>query len=81
MASVTCKQCSSAMKQTTRVQKDYGMQLVGVVLFIIGVVLLFVFPIGTLLGVILMIGAARLGYSKKPVWLCHSCGYFFERAK
>lgn len=77
---VKCQQCGSPMQKTTRANKSLGLQLLGVVLFFLGVVLLFVPPLGTLLGVVLMIGSLGLGYSKKKIWKCSNCGYFFERA-
>ncbi|MDY6979363.1 MAG: LITAF-like zinc ribbon domain-containing protein [Pseudomonadota bacterium] len=77
---IKCQQCGTPMQKTTKADKSLGLQLLGVVLFLVGVGLLFLFPLGTIVGVILMIGSLRLGYSKKKVWKCPSCGYFFERA-
>jgi hypothetical protein len=45
---------------------------------LLGLVLLFVFPIGTLVGIVLIIVAIKIGSGKK-VWKCKDCGYFFER--
>jgi hypothetical protein len=56
------------------------LQLFGVALFLLGVALLFLFPMGTVIGVFVMLGAANMGYSKTKVWKCSNCGYFFERA-
>lgn len=78
---VTCKQCGSNMKRTTKGESNLGLQLAGVLLFLLGVFLLFLFPIGTFVGVFLMVGAARLGYKKRKLWVCDGCGYFFERVK
>jgi len=77
---IKCQQCGSPMIKTKKAEKSLGLQLLGVLLFLIGVGLLFLFPIGTIFGVILMIGSLGLGYSKKKVWKCTNCGYFFERA-
>lgn len=77
---LNCQQCGSHMKKTTKADKSLGLQLLGVILFLFGIGLLFVFPIGTFFGIVLMIGSLRLGYSKKKVWKCTNCGYFFERA-
>ena len=77
---VKCQQCGTMMSKTTKADRNLGLQLLGVILFLVGLGLLFVFPLGTIAGIILMIGAARLGYSKKKVWKCGNCGYFFERA-
>lgn len=69
------------MSKTKKTETSLALQLLGVVLFLVGVGLLFLFPIGTVAGLILMIGAARLGYKKLKVWKCDQCGYFFERAE
>ena len=78
--SVACSQCGAKMERTTHAKKYMGLQLVGVFVGVIGIVLLFFFPLGTLLGIVLLLGAARLGYKKLKVWKCRSCDYFFERA-
>ena len=77
---VSCKQCGGVMVKTKKADKNIGLQIVGVLVFLLGLGLLFLFPIGTIAGVILMIVAARLGYKQVKVWKCESCGYFFERA-
>ena len=77
---IKCQQCGSEMKKTKKVNRDMAMQVVGVLVFLFGLCLLFFFPIGTIAGLVLMVAAGRLGYSKKKVWLCGNCGYFFERA-
>ncbi|HSH29894.1 MAG TPA: hypothetical protein VK971_08310 [Thiohalobacter sp.] len=75
-----CQQCGGLMEKTKKAESNLALQLLGVVLFLFGVGLLFVFPLGTLFGIVLMLGSLRLGYSKKKVWKCTNCGYFFERA-
>jgi len=57
-----------------------ALQLLGVVLFLAGIGMMFFFPFGTIVGLLVLVVAARLGYSKKKVWLCGECGYFYERA-
>ena len=68
------------MTKTHKADRNLALQLLGVILFLIGLVLLFLFPVGTVAGLILMIGAARLGYKKVKIWKCAQCSYFFERA-
>jgi len=79
-ADVKCQQCGGAMRKTSKAEKSLGLQLLGVLLFFVGLALLFIVPIGTIFGVVLMAGSLGLGYSKRKVWKCNSCGYFFERA-
>lgn len=77
---VKCKQCGGEMGKTLKIDKDYGQQTVGCLVFIIAIILLFLFPIGTLLGIVIMILSARMGYKKAKVWKCKNCGYYFNRA-
>jgi hypothetical protein len=76
----SCQQCSSPMKKTEKVDKSIALQVAGILVFLIGLALLFAFPIGTVFGVLLMIGAARMGSKKVKIWKCTRCSYFFERA-
>jgi len=79
MDEIPCKQCGDVMSQSTQASSNILLQLVGVVIFLLGLPLLLLFPFGTIFGVIMIVGAARLGYSKKRIWKCNRCGYFFER--
>lgn len=79
---VSCQQCGSPMYQGTKASKNYNAQLAGCGVFVLGIFLLLFlpfFPFPQIIGVILMILAARMGYSEKNVWACDNCGYFFER--
>lgn len=76
---VKCQQCGGQMSKTKKVERSMALQLLGVLVFLVGLFLLFIFPIGTIFGLILMIVAARMGYSKKKIWKCSNCGHFFER--
>lgn len=67
------------MTETIRANESTGMTAFAVILAIIGIALLFVFPIGTLIGVILLIAAPKIANRAKDVWACNSCGYFFEK--
>lgn len=56
-----------------------GLQLIGVILFLVGIVMLFFVPIGTVIGLIVMIVAARMGYKQHKVWKCDACGHYINR--
>jgi len=75
-----CQQCGNVMEKTEKADSSLSLQLFGVVLFIVGLVLFFIPPLGTIIGIVLMIAAWRMGYKVRKVWKCKSCGYFFERA-
>lgn len=75
---IKCQKCNGTMNKTEKIEKNLLHQLFGILIFIIGLLLCFLFPIGTLFGLVLMYGALYLGYSKKKVWKCSNCGYYFE---
>ena len=75
MKAIQCQQCGSAMKETTKAD-DPG--CLGWLLGFIGLVSLFIFPVGTIFGAILIL--LVIFAFKKKVWQCSNCGYFFERA-
>lgn len=77
---IECKQCHGRMSKTKKAETNYTAQIFAVVIFIAGFFLLFLFPIGTIVAPIVMIGAGRMGYRKDKVWMCESCGYYFKRA-
>ena len=78
-AGVTCKQCGSTMHRTVRGEHSCAVQLLAVAIFIFGAVLLFAFPIGTIIGIFLMLASLGMGYKRRKVWACGQCGYFFDR--
>lgn len=78
---VTCQHCATEMKKTTRVEASVTKQLFGVFAFLFGLLLLFLFPFGTIFGLCIMILSARAGYKKQKIWLCPNCNYYFQRAK
>jgi len=80
VSTILCRQCGSAMWKTKKDEKNIVMQLLGVVVFLIGLCLLFAFPIGTVIGIVLMLVACQMGFKRKKVWKCDACGYYFERA-
>lgn len=79
MDEVTCKQCGTAMRSTVRAEHNLAVQLLAVVVFIVGIALLFVVPLGTIIGIFLMLASLRMGYKRRKVWACKNCGYFFDR--
>lgn len=79
MDEIACKQCGGAMHHDAKTEKSIGLQIVGVFTFLLGLGMAFYFPFGTIVGVVIMLASLRLGYSKKKIWRCDGCGYFFER--
>ena len=71
----TCRQCGAEMQKATKVERGSGVNFAAVALFVIGLALLFVFPAGTVIGAFLIVGAFILGYPRKKVWKCGSCGF------
>ena len=78
---IACRHCNGVMQKTTKVEQSCALQLVGVLLFLIGIgMIVSLEPLLTLIGLVLLILAARLGYKKTKVWMCKQCGSFHERA-
>jgi len=76
-----CQHCGTDMVKTIlKGKSDYSLQLLGVILFIIGSFSLLAFPIGTIIGILVIILSARLGRKSKnkKIWRCQNCQYFFE---
>ena len=69
----TCQQCGSEMQKA--VERGSGVPAASIALFIIGVALLFVFPAGTAIGILLIGAALVLGYPRKKAWHCDKCGF------
>lgn len=74
-----CQHCSSEMKKTSKIDKSRTKQLVGLIFFLLGFVLLF-FPIlGTAVGIVMILASFKAGYKKVKVWVCNDCETFLER--
>ena len=80
VTTLKCNHCHSLMRKTTKAERDMVLQLLAVLLFLGGAIMLFVVPVGTVFGIILMLTSLFLGYKKIKVWKCPNCGHFFERA-
>ena len=72
-----CHHCQSDMATAKIVEKNMGLQVLGLIIALAGFCLLFIIPIGTLVGLLFLIGGARMGYKKSPGWKCPGCGYSF----
>jgi len=70
-----CKLCGAGMSKSTE-SKSSG---IGIIVAIIGFIFLFFFPIGTIIGVFLLIYAAHLGTKRRGLWVCKKCGHTEER--
>ena len=77
---VQCQQCGGDMEKTVLANENTGVTAAAVILAVIGLGLLFFFPLGTIIGVVLLIAAPKIANRSKYVWRCTACGYFFERA-
>ena len=77
---ITCQKCQGNMQKTVIARENAGIVALAVIVAIIGVILLFAFPIGTIIGLLLLVAAPKIADRSKRVWKCENCGYFFERA-
>ena len=77
---IICQQCQGKMQKTVLARENSGITALALIVAIVGAILLFVFPIGTIVGVLLLVAAPKIADRSKNVWKCESCGYFFDRA-
>ena len=70
-----CEKCKGEMM---RKRKATGTGP-GCILIIIGAALLFLFPIGSIIGILLIFVGLYYGSKAKGLWVCKKCGYQFER--
>lgn len=70
-----CKLCGSQMRKSSEA-KSQGM---GCLLGLISLFLLFLFPIGTLIGIVLLVYSFNLGSKRRGLWVCKKCGHQVER--
>lgn len=72
-----CVHCQSEMSLTKRRESNLTLQILGVVVFLIGLGLCFTL-VGAIVGIPLMIVAARMGFKKFAVMACGRCGYYYK---
>lgn len=78
---IGCRQCGGEMNRYTKKESNIALQLVGVILFLGGLLLSLGAPGGWLIGAPVCVLSLFLGYKKIPGWRCKSCQYFFPIAK
>ena len=72
-----CEKCGGLMKKISE-----ATLLLGCLIMVVGLILLFIFPpIGTVIGVVLILIGLITGSRAKYYWVCTECGYKFERRK
>lgn len=69
------------MKAQTKTENGCLMILVALFLFLLGIVVTIMVPMGIIFGPILIVIGLFTGGKRRKLWVCRSCGYFFERAK
>lgn len=74
---IKCPQCQSDMRRHTFSEGNYKVVL-GLFVLALGVALLWFFPIGTILGIIIILYALSMGGKRRKGWRCTACGYFFD---
>ncbi len=70
-----CEKCGGEMKKS----REAASTGAGCLLLLLGLVLLFFFPIGTIFGVIFLICGVIYGSKSHFLWVCKNCDYKFER--
>lgn len=75
LKTLKCEKCGGEMKKS----REAASTGAGCLFLLIGFILLFIFPIGTIFGVILLIVGLIYGSKSRFLWVCKNCGYKFER--
>ena len=79
-ASVRCKECDGTMVLTGEEEKSTPCQVLAIILFILGIPMMFALYAGTFLGAALIVLALRIRSHKKKIWKCTKCGDLLARA-
>ena len=77
LETLKCEKCGGKMLKSRKYSS--GSSLVAIILILIGFPLLFLFPIGTLIGVVFIGFGIEKGAQPRFFWVCQDCGYKFER--
>lgn len=76
LKTLKCEKCDGEMRKKAEAAHSQGLCLV---LILLGIPLLFFFPIGTIFGVVLFLTGLVMGSARRYLWICSQCGYKFER--
>ena len=75
-----CQACGGEMKKKTVTSGQAAGCALGLITMFVGIVLCFLFPIGTIFGVLLIIVSLFMGGKRQKVWRCVSCKATINRA-
>lgn len=78
---ITCKQCSNEMFKTTYTTGNYIGILKALIVFILGVTIIFMFfftGIGIVIGLLMILLSLGMGGKKHKIWKCKKCGYYYK---
>lgn len=70
-----CQACGGEMKKS----KESKSSASGCIVLIIGLICLVFFPIGTIIGIILILVGLSYATKKRGLWVCKGCGSQIER--
>ena len=81
-ALVPCKVCEGGtMKKAKAKTGGFAKTMFAFVFLIIGIVLLFLIPIGTIIGIFVILGSiGMMGRNSRKVLKCNNCGAVVDRA-
>jgi hypothetical protein len=76
---IECERCGAPMRPGKYVSSDRGLQAMGCLVMLFGLAIAILwFPVGTLIGIALIIGSVGMTYRIRTVWQCESCGHFLD---
>lgn len=75
-----CQACGGDMKKTTVTSGRASGCAMALIVMLLGIVLLFLFPIGTFFGIVLIFLSLFMGGKRQKVWKCVACSATVNRA-
>ena len=78
--SILCKECNGTMVLTGEEEKSLLFQVLAIILFIVGIPMMFALYAGTFIGGALVVLALTIRSQKKKIWKCTECGNLIGRA-
>lgn len=74
-----CPQCDTEMEKSSEAERSMALRALSALLFLGSILLIFIVPIGIVVGIPLMLISLFFGFRKRKIWKCPNCGYYFER--
>jgi hypothetical protein len=75
-----CPHCHFIMLRSKKVTKNRSLQFSGGLLQTVAIILLFLVPVGTIVGIIMLCFASNMGKKTEDAIVCQGCGFYYLTA-